>query len=47
MCTKLQGYRSARLRLIEIFASVRKHEKEEKKSEEKIETLAARILEMA
>ena len=45
-CAKLQGDRSTRLLVIAIFASVRKDE-EEKKNEEKNETLAARILEMA
>ena len=41
LCAKFQGDRSTRLRFIAIFASVRKHE------EKKIETLAARILEIA
>ena len=42
LCAKFQGDRSTRLRFIAIFASVRKHEEEKK-----IETLAARISEMA
>ena len=41
LCAKFQGDRSTRLRFIVIIASVRKHE------EKKIETLAARISEMA
>ena len=45
MCAKVQGNRSMRLCFIAIFASVQKHEEE--KNEEKIETLAARISEMA
>ena len=46
LCAKFQGDRSTHLRFIAIFAIVRKH-KEEKKRRKKIETLAARISEMA
>ena len=45
MSAKFQGGRSTRLRFIAIFASVRKHE--EKKRRKNIESLAARISEMA
>ena len=45
LCAKFQGDRSMRLRFIAIFASVRKDEEE--KNEEKNETLAAHISEMA
>ena len=47
LCAKFQGDRSTRLLVIAIFASVRKDEEEENKNEEKNETLAARISEMA
>ena len=46
LCAKFHGDRSTRLRVIAIFASVRKDE-EEKNEEKKHETLAARISEMA
>ena len=42
-----QGDRSTRLRFIAIFANVRKHEERKKITKKKIETLAARISEMA
>ena len=41
LCAKFQGDRSTPLRFTAIFASVRKHK------EKKIQTLAARISEMA
>ena len=49
LCAKFHGDRSTRLRVIAIFASVRKdeEEEEEKKTKKKNQTLAARISEMA
>ena len=48
LCTKLQGDRSTCSHFIAIFASVRKHKEEkERKNQEKIQTLAAHISELA
>ena len=47
LCAKFQSDLSMRLRFIAIFASVRKHGEEEKKTKKKTETLAARSSEMA
>ena len=47
LCAKFQGDRSTHLRFIVIFANVRKDEEKEKKNEEKNQTLAAHISELA